>query len=162
MTGRFVFSYLALWSLLGAILFSGFVVFVFRSGVVYASRKPDGTLKERIPWRGYVAMALFLVAVVGFFVTANAVGLTCKSVRPSFAALFLLNMAHYLVLFLFDTLFIDAFVLGYWQPGFLKLSDQLEPESMRKHILISLPAGAVFGVLLAGLSSAISYFLVLS
>jgi hypothetical protein len=162
MTGRYLFSYMALWSLLGAILFSGFVVFVFRSGVVYASRKQDGTLKERIPWRGYVAMALFLVAVVGFFVTANAVGLARKSVTPSFAALFLLNIAHYLVLFLFDTFFIDAFVLGYWQPGFLKLSDQMGPESMRKHILISLPVGTFFGVILASLSTTISYFFVFS
>jgi hypothetical protein len=162
MTGRFVFSYLALWSLLGAILFSGIVVFVFRSGVVYASRKQDGTLKARIPWHGYAAMVLFLVAVVGFFVTANAVGLAGRLVTSSFGALFLLNMAHYLILFLFDTFVIDAFVLGCWQPGFLKLSEQLGPESMRKHILISLPVGAIFGVLLAGLSSAISYFLVLS
>jgi hypothetical protein len=161
MDGQFVFSYLVFWSLVGAVLFSVFVVFVFRSGIVYASRKEDGTLKEHIPWRGIVAMATFLVAIVGFFVAANTVGLALKGISVDFIPLFLLNLAHYLILFLFDTFFIDAFVLGYWQPDFLKLSEQMGRESMREHILVSLPVGTVFGIFLAGLSTVISYFFII-
>lgn len=56
MSIQYAAAYVAIWSLIGALLFSVFVVFVFRSGVVYASRNRDGTLKKEmgIPsHRGY-------------------------------------------------------------------------------------------------------------
>ena len=49
-----VSAYLAVWSLIGAVLFSLFVLVVFRTGIVYTSRGEDGLLKEKIPLSGYL------------------------------------------------------------------------------------------------------------
>ena len=151
-------EYLALWSLTGAFLFSVFVVVVFRSGVVYTSRKEDGTLKEKVPIRGYLTMAAFLLVIVGFLVLANYLSLARANISLGFGGLFLLNFTLYLILFLFDTLVIDWLVLAYWRPGFLKLSDQMGRESMREHITRSIPMGTGFGLLISSLSTVISFF----
>lgn len=145
------------WSLVGAAVFSAFVLVAFRSGLVYTSRKEDGTLKEKVPLRGLITMAVFLMAIVGYLVLANYLGLVRENITLGFGSLFLLNLTLYLILFLFDTVFIDGFVLAYWRPNFLHLSDQLGRESMREHILRSIPVGVIFGLLIAGLSTAISY-----
>jgi hypothetical protein len=162
MSSNDVLIYLVLWSLIGAFLFSLFVLFVYRSGVVYISRKQDGTLKEEIPLRGYLVSFGFLLAIVGFLFLANYLGLARKSIRLGFMDLMLLNLALYLVLFLFDTLFIDAFVLGYWRPAFLQLPEETGLDSMRVHILKSIPVGTLFGILIAVLSTAISFFTLMS
>jgi hypothetical protein len=149
--------HLFIWSLIGAALFSVFVVFVFRSGIVYTSRNEDGKLKDKIPIKGYITMALFLLAIVGFFVLANYFGLGRDETSLGFLTLFLLNLGLYLLLFLFDTIFIDWFVLIIWRPKFLHLSDQLGSESMHEHITKSIPVGMAFGIAIAGLSSVISF-----
>lgn len=149
--------YLAIWSLIGATLFCVFVVFVFKSGIVYTSRNEDGKLKDKIPIKGYITMALFLLAIVGFFVLANYLGLGRNETSLGFLTLFLLNLGLYLLLFLFDTFFIDWLVLVIWRPEFLHLSDQLGRESMREHIIKSIPISMAFGIAISGLSSAISF-----
>lgn len=155
-----VFSYLGIWSLIGAALFSAYVIFAFRTDLVYAARKDDGTLKDRIPWRGYLAMASFLLAIVGFLVLANACGLARSAFSISLGRLFVLNFALYLILLLYDTLVIDGLILGLWRPPFLRLPDALGWESMKEHILHSIPVGLVFGIILAGVSAILSFFTV--
>jgi hypothetical protein len=49
-------------------------------------------------------------------------------------------------------------VLGIWRPEFLKLSDDIGAQSMKKHILISIPVGLIAGAALTAISSAISHF----
>jgi hypothetical protein len=125
---------------------------------VYASRHADGTLKEKIPWSGLLLMGGFLVTIVGFLVAANCIGLYRRRVSLDFGDLFCLNFTLYIILFLYDTLFIDGFVLGYWRPKFLKLPAELGRESMRGHMLRSIPVGLGVGILLAFASTMISYF----
>jgi hypothetical protein len=157
MTINDALAYLAVWSLIGAVLFSLFVVFVFRSGVVYVARKKDGTLKEKVPLAGFLIMAGFLSAIVLFFVTANHFGLAQNQITVGFRTLFALNYALYLILFVFDTLVIDGLVLAYWRPGFLRLSNELNKESMKEHITKSVPVGTGLGLVFAGLTTTISY-----
>jgi hypothetical protein len=45
-----IMRYLLIWGTIGAVLFSFFVIFVFRSGIAYTARNEDGLLKEIIPW----------------------------------------------------------------------------------------------------------------
>ena len=149
--------YLGLWSAVGGLVFSAFVIVVFRTGIVYASRNRDGTLKERIPCRGYLAMLVFLLGIVGLQVVANYLGLARKALEVGFFSLFLLNFSHYLVLFAFDTVVIDGLVLSVWRPGFLQLSDAMGWESMKAHILASIPVGTVAGAGLSAMSSVVSY-----
>ncbi len=158
MTLERTIQYLVVWSLIGFIAFSLYVFVVFRSGLVYTSRKQDGTLKDRIPLSGIVNLLLFLLIIVGFQVLANYLGLARSGVDIRHMSLFVLNFGHYFILFLFDTIVIDGLVLGVWRPGFLRLSDDIGGESMKKHILISIPVGMAAGIVLTAISSAISYF----
>jgi hypothetical protein len=159
MTVEMTIQYLVVWSLIGFVAFSLYVFVVFRSGMVYTSRKQDGTLKNRIPLSGIINMLLLLSLIVGYQVLANYIGLARNGVDIYFMALFVLNFGHYFILFLFDTIVIDGLVLGIWRPGFLRLSDEIGGESMKKHILISIPVGMAAGIVLTAISSAISYFM---
>ena len=156
---RDVFDYLALWSAIGFALFSAYVVVVFRTGLVYTARNDDGTLREHLPASGQVNMLALLVAIVGFQVLANYLGIAREGHRVSFLSLYLLNLAHYLVLFLFDTLIIDGFVLAVWRPSFLQLPEAMGRESMKSHMLRSIPVGLVAGIALSAFGTAISYSL---
>ena len=156
MTLERMLCYLGVWSAIGCAVFSAYVVVVFRTGIVYTSRKEDGTLKKQIPLSGYLNMLLFLLGIVGFQVVANYFGLVRKALEISFFSLFLLNFGHYLILFVFDTVVIDGLVLSVWRPGFLQLSDAIGGESMKKHMLLSIPVGTVAGVGLTAVSTVIS------
>ncbi len=70
-----ILSYLALWSAIGWALFSAYVVVVFRTGLVYTARKDEGTLKDEVPASGQLNMLALLVAIVGFQVLANYLGI---------------------------------------------------------------------------------------
>ena len=158
MTVNHALAYLAFWSLIGATLFSVFVVFVFRSGAVYLARKRDGRLKQKVPPSGILIMTGFLAAVILFFIAANFFGLARKHISVGFWTLFSVNYALYLILFAFDTLVIDGFLLSYWRPGFLRLSNELNRESMKEHIFRSLPIGTGLGLVFAGLTTTIAYY----
>jgi hypothetical protein len=149
----FYLRFLGTWSSIGALLFCVFVIFAFRSGLVYTARNEEGLLKDRIPFIGYLVMALFLVSVIAFLAVADWLGLAKKGISMGALNLFILNYCLYIILFLFDTIFIDGFVLGYWRPGFLRLSGRLGGESMHKHMIKSIPIGAGFGIPIAVLAT---------
>ena len=152
-----IVRYLLVWGTIGAVLFSLFVIFVFRTGLVYTARKDDGLLKEKIPWTGYLVSIGFLIIITCFLVAANYFGIFQVGYQLSFWTLFALNLGLYLLLFSFDTLFIDGFVLGSWRPVFLDLPDAMGRESMREHIKKSIPVGNLAGVIISLVCTAISY-----
>ena len=159
MTVQQIFSYLALWSAIGWALFSVYVVVMFRTGLVYTARNDDGALKEQMPPSGQLNMLALLVAIVGFQVLANYLGIAREGHEIGFLSLLLLNFVHYLVLFLYDTLVIDGFVLAVWRPAFLQIPEAMGGESMIRHMLRSIPVGLVAGIALSAFSTAISYSL---
>ena len=162
MTFDRILGYLAAWSAIGCAVFGVYVVVVFRTGIVYTAREEDGTLKKRIPLSGYLNMLILLLGIVGLQVAANYLGLARKAIEIGFLSLFLLNFGHYLILFIFDTAVIDGLVLSVWRPGFLQLPDAMGAESMKKHILLSIPVGTVFGIGLTAVSTVVSYFTLFS
>jgi len=153
-----VLHYLGLWGAIGCALFSVFVVVVFRTGIVFTARQEDGTLKKRIPLTGYLAMLIIPFDIVSLQVVANYFGLARRALEVSFFSLFLLNLGHYLILLIFDSVVIDGLVLSVWRPGFLQLPDAIGRESMKRHILLSIP----IGVGLTAASTAISYLTLLT
>ena len=159
MTLEIVIDYLALWSAIGWALFSAYVVVMFRTGLVYTARKDDGTLKEQMPPSGQLNMLALLIAIVGFQVAANYLGIVSKGYEISFLSLLLLNLTHYLVLFLYDTVVIDGFVLSVWRPDFLRIPEAMSGKSKVLHILQSIPMGLIAGVALSAFSTAISHSL---
>jgi hypothetical protein len=153
-----IIRYLVTWGIVGAILFSLFVILVFRSGLVYDTRNEDGLLKDKIPLRGYLTTGLFVLTIVGFLLLADYFGLVRQNIQLGFGALFLLNMGLYLILFFFDTIVVDGLVLGYWRPAFLLLPEAMGWDSMKVHIIKSLPVGALFGLMFALVSTLITYY----
>ena len=151
-----VMIYLTSWGLLGAALFSLFAVFLFRSGLVFIAREEDGTLNEHIPVSGRILMLGTMVSFLAFFAAANYFGLIRPGYSLSFKEFFVLNFALYLILFLYDTFVVDAFVLGYWRPSFLRVPEAMGRASMKKHIVKSLPMGTAFGAVLAAAIAAVS------
>ena len=162
MTPDETLHYLGLWSAIGCALFSVFVVVVFRTGIVFTARKEDGALKKRIPVRGRLAMLIIPLGIVGLQAVANYFGIARQAFEVSFSSLFLLNFLHYLILFIFDSVVIDGLVLSVWRPGFLRVPDAMGWESMKRHILLSIPIGTVIGAALVAASTAISYFALLN
>lgn len=158
MTFKNVLDYLVVWSAVGSVIFSIYVVVVFRTGMAYTARKDDGTLKKQIPVSGYLNMLFLLLGIVGLQVGANYLGLARKGLEIGFGSLFLLNLGHYLVLLIFDTVVIDGLVLAVWRPGFLKLRDATGAASMKQHVLSSIPIGMAAGMVLAALSTIVSRF----
>ena len=154
-----ILSYLLIWGTIGAVLFSIFVIYVFRSGIVYTTRNEDGLLKERVPLSGYLTSGGFLLMIVIFLVAANNFGLYRTGYKVSFWQLYALNLFLYLLLFLYDTLIIDGLVLGYWRPSFLKLPDAMGADSMRVHIKKSIPVGTLAGLVISLVCTMISFFL---
>lgn len=152
-----VLSYVATWGAIGCGLFTIFVMVAFRSGLVYTARREDGTLKRRVPFRGVLAMLIIPVALLLLQIAANFTGLARQGVRLPFGRLYALNLAHYLVLFVYDTLVIDGLVLGLWRPDLLRLPAAMGRESMGRHILVSLPVGLGLGALLTLASTLVSF-----
>ena len=159
MTVSTVLSYLLIWGLFGCVLFFAVVAVLFRTGFVYTARKQDGTLKDEIPLSGKFAMLMIPTSFFVFQVLSNYFGLIQHDITLSYGHLYLLNYGVYLILFLFDTFFIDGFVLAKWRPDFLQLPDEMGEKSMRKHILVSIPIGLLLGALLTLISTTASYFL---
>jgi len=153
-----VLSYIGIWSVIGCIIFSLFVVIIFRTGIVWAARNQDGKLKKRIPLSGFLAMLTVLFGIIGLQLLSNYVGLRCREIELAFWPLFLLNYGYYAVLFLYDTLVIDFLVLSLWRPNFLQIPDVMSPKSLKEHIILSIPRGFVAGAILTAVSTVISYF----
>ena len=158
MTAKQIVPYLFFWGLLGCSLFFILVVLLFRTGLVYTARKEDGTLKDEIPTKGKLAMLIVPVSYLILQFVSIRFGLVRRDVYLNFGSLYLLNFGIYLILFLFDTGFIDGFVLTIWRPAFLLIPAAMGKESLRKHILISLPIGLLVGVFVNLISTTIAYF----
>lgn len=154
-----IFLFLLTWGIIGCGFFFLQVVIFFRTGLVYTARKKDGTLKSEIPLSGKLAMLIVPISYIVFQVTSNYFGLVRQGFIFNFWNLFLLNYGVYLILFIFDTLFIDGFVLPIWRPATLQLPDEMNKESMKEHILISIPIGLLIGAILTFISTTTSYFL---
>jgi hypothetical protein len=154
-----IVRYLLVWGIVGAVLFSLFVIFVFKTGLVYTSRKEDGLLKDKIPLTGYLVSIGFLIIIIFYLVAANYFGLFQNGYQLGYWSLFALNLGLYLLLFMFDTLFIDGFVLGSMRPAFLELPEAMGEESMREHIKKSIPVGTLTGLVISLVCTSISYFL---
>ena len=153
------FSYLLIWSLIGCVLFSFFVLIAFRTGLVYTARKEDGTLKNRIPLKGILAMTIIPIGLFGLDLVSNYFGWVKKGFPLDFWPIFLLNYGVYVILFVYDTLIIDGFVISVWHPTFLRIPAAMGKESMKKHILISLPVGFILGAILTLAGTSLSFLL---
>lgn len=148
---------LAIWSAIGIIAFNLYVVFVFRTGIVYTARNRNGTLKREMSWQGVLASASILILSIAMLLLFDYFSLRTLPQSLLFWQIFLLNYALYGILFLYDTLVIDILVLAIWRPGFLRIPQQMNTESMRVHVQASLARGGFIVGILALVSTVIGY-----
>lgn len=156
-----IFKYLVVWTVFGAVLFNVYVIFVFRSGLVYTTRHEDGTLKRQQSIRGVLNSLLLLALIVGLLILSNLYLERVATDGLSFLQFFTLNFGLYLLLFLYDTFVIDYYVIGRWRPSILKIPEDMNAESMNEHINASLKVGPIIGLVLAALSAGISFLFLL-
>ena len=153
MTLSQILNYLAIWSLIGAAVFSLIVIYLFRSGRVYDSRTEEGHLQERMSLKGLLTMLSFLVLIVVFITFTNYLSLISQGIDLEFLPLFGLNLALIFILIVYDSAIIDWLVIGHWRPSFLHLPEAMDKGQMADHIRRTFFAGPIFALLLAALSA---------
>jgi hypothetical protein len=62
-----------------------------------------------------------------------------------------------MILLIYDTLVIDYLVIVKWRPKFLLIPEAMNAQSMRQHILATIPVGPVIGLVLTALSTWIAW-----
>jgi hypothetical protein len=148
--------HLLIWSLVGIVVFNLYVVVVFRTGIVYTSREQDGTLKGRLPLSGVLSSLSILVGIIAVQLASSFSLLSTQTAPVNFWVLLALNYSLFLVLFLYDTLVIDYFVIGRWRPAILHLPDEMDAGSMTEHIRASLVVAPLIGLVLSLVSTLIT------
>jgi hypothetical protein len=149
---------IAIWFLIGVFLLNIVVLAVFRTGIVYKSRKPDGTLKKKMSFTGVLSFLIMLVLILTFFIVFDFFTFRNENQLKYIWVLFN-NLLLLIFLDLYDAFVIDFFVLTKWRPGFLKLREELTSDSMKFHVKQQLTAGWFIKFPLILLSSALFYFL---
>jgi hypothetical protein len=138
------------------VVFSLYIVVVFRTGIVYTSREQDGTLKQRLPLSGVLSSLSILVGIIAVQLASSFSLLSTQSDPVSFWVLLAVNYALFLVLFLYDTLVIDYFVIGRWRPAILHLPDEMDAGSMAEHIRASMVVAPLIGLVLSLVSTLVT------
>ena len=147
-----------IWFLIGACFLNIITLYVFRTGLVYKSRKKDGTLKKKMSIKGFLSFLIMLILILIFFLAFDY--FVFRDIgQIKYIWVLSVNLVLLLLLDLYDAYVIDFLVLTKWRPGFLKLSEELTPDSMRFHIKKQFTAGWVIKIPLILISSILFYFL---
>ncbi len=147
-----------IWFFIGACLLNIIVLAGFRTGIVYKSRRQDGTLKQKMPFTGVLSFLIMLTLILMFFLAFDY--FTFRDLEQiKYIWVLLMNLSLLLILDFYDAFIIDIFVLTKWRPGFLKLSDELTPASMKFHIKKQFTAGWIIKLPLLIICSTIFYLL---
>ncbi len=148
----------AIWFLIGACLLNILVLSVFRTGVVYKSRKQDGTLKKKITFFGLLSLLIMLILIMVFFLAFDY--FFFRNIEQiKYIWVLLINLLLLLLLDFYDAFIIDILVLTKWRPGFLKLSKELTPDSMKFHVRKQFTSGWIIKIPIVLVSSSLFYFL---
>ena len=122
-----------LWFLIGAFLLNIIVYAVYKTGIVHSARQKDGTLRKVQTLKGFISMICMLLLVIIFVVLFDYITFD-KTGNISFIDLTITNFFLILLLVLYDSFFIDIFVLGIWKPKVLNIPKELTIESMKYHV----------------------------
>jgi len=138
-----IFQGIIFWAIIGIVIFNLYVVFVFRTGLVYTARKPDGTLKERVPASGMAVSVSLLLISIGLLLLFDYFVLVPYASSLTIFHIFLLNFLLYLLIFFYDTYVIDYWVIGKWRPKFMHIPEEMNADSMHLHIVESTKKGPI-------------------
>jgi len=101
MTVLQILGYLLVWTTVGVIGFSLYVVVVFRTGIVNNTRNQDGLLKDKQDLSGILSSLSLLLLILLLQLFSNYWLLVIQQVPVRFPGLLILNYVLYLLLFLF-------------------------------------------------------------
>jgi hypothetical protein len=153
-----IISNIIIWFLIGACFLNIITLYVFRTGLVYKSRKKDGTLKKKMSIKGFLSFLIMSILILIFFLAFDY--FVFRDIgQIKYIWVLSVNLVLLLLLDLYDAYVIDFLVLTKWRPGFLKLNEELTPDSMRFHIKKQFTAGWIIKIPLILISSILFYFL---
>jgi hypothetical protein len=143
-------------SVIAILIFTIFVIFVFRTGLVWKSRNKDGLLKKKHSLASVLSM---LILPAGFIVLQVIFSRLTFEATDHISIVLSMNFMLFAILFIYDSLVIDYLVLSLWRPDWLKIPSTLNKDSMKKHILISIPIGTIIGAVMTLISTSIFYLI---
>ncbi|MBN1523134.1 MAG: hypothetical protein JW904_01520 [Spirochaetales bacterium] len=141
-----------IWFLTGCMLLNILLIFVYRTDIVHAARKRDGTVKKKIPASGLLSMGIFLLFSGMYFLVFNFIFFQ-QYTENSFLYIFSANLVLISLLSLYDAFVLDIFVLAVWRPAFLHIPQELTVKSMTQHIRKQMTIGWLIKVPVAAASA---------
>ena len=84
MNANQILSFMLFWGAIGCGLFFLLVIVLFRTGVVYKARNKDGSLKDKIPLTGKLAMLIVPLSYFVFQLVSNYFGLVHEGFTTNF------------------------------------------------------------------------------
>lgn len=150
---------LLLWFLGSILVFSLMVLLALRSGAAFRVRQEDGSLRQHRSGAARLLKLLVLALLVGLLLLFDYSTLVRAGVVPDFWLTLTLNFSLFFLIFLYDTVIIDYWVIGRWRPGFLRLPAALDSAAMRHHIRATLVRGPLLLLLLAVISAGLVHLI---
>ena len=154
-----IFRISLIWTCLEVVIFTSIILFAIRKNLLSSILNEDGTYKEKLSPQGRITALLMFVGVTILPVMFDVVVLGRLETPIRFSEYFIVNFWLLFVLFLWDTIIIDFFVLVKWRPRFLIVSEKLCAKSMKSHILSSIRLQLFPMVLIAFTISAVFYYI---
>ncbi|MBN2533008.1 MAG: hypothetical protein JXB88_08955 [Spirochaetales bacterium] len=114
---------------------------VYKTGIVHKTRDPSGHLKKEQSFTGILIMFSVFILIISFFVLFGVVSFKGKVSFPEKIAYISILM---ILLVLFDSFFIDLLLIGKIRPGFLKIPETTNMETMKIHVKKTFTLGLVF------------------
>ncbi len=147
-----------LWFFIGAFLLNIIVYYVYKTGLVHSTRQKDGTLKKRQTLRGVISMICMLFLIIIFIVSFDYKTFYHIS-NINYIDLTITNFILITLLILYDSFFIDLYVLGIWRPKILNIPKELTIESMKYHVKKQFTIGWLIVIPIVIFSSLIYFFI---
>jgi heme/copper-type cytochrome/quinol oxidase subunit 2 len=124
---------LILWFILSIAILHILLVIFYRTGIVFTNREKDGTLKKKMPIKGFITMAVFFILIILFFILFD---IYTFSNEPSVDIKTVLIMNFFLLLLfdIYDAIVVDLIILGKIKPKFLHLPKDVTLKSMKYHV----------------------------
>lgn len=145
------------WFFSACFVFSGMVIFVFRSGIVRESRDEKAVFRKKMSWKGLLPLIIFPLLVMAMLMVFDYS--MYRNSTAGFLPLVLWNLALVFALTLYDSFVIDLLVIGKLRPAFLGLPEKMDMQAMKVHVKKTFITGWVFIVPLSVLP-AVFYFIV--
>lgn len=119
----------------------GLTITVYKTGIVHKTRDSSGHLNNKQSMIGFFILVVVFLLITIFFVLF---GIFTFDNNSSYIKKLILTLILMLLLVLFDSFFIDLFVIGKLRPLFLNIPQETTMETMKIHVKKTFSLGWMF------------------